>query len=360
MKFNHKKFFDGAKAKIDSTLTQQQVEGLEALLTSFESDPAWNDLRHIAYAYATICIETAWTFHPIKEYGKDSYFKKYDGRASLGNTQAGDGLRFKGRGFVQITGRRNYTKFGITDNPEAALEHSTAFKIMTVGMHKGVFTGKKLSDYINGSKCDYKGARRIINGQDRAGEIAGYARDFENILKDSAASSLEKPALQPTGVPPDDRNPADFLDTVTANGQPPIIPPTEVVEVDQISAAKDEPKKEDFITRMSNRFVAIPAMVLSAIGAAVTWATSAPLNLILVLVGVGALVAIIYMTTTSIRNAGKEKRENELKKIREAQAFEIQKLMLLAAADPNQNTVKITQPPPATEIPNSDASEASG
>jgi hypothetical protein len=49
-------------------------------------------------------------------------------------------------------------------------------------MRAGAFTGKKLSDYISASKCDYTNARRIINGVDRADLIAGYAAKFERIL----------------------------------------------------------------------------------------------------------------------------------------------------------------------------------
>ena len=50
----------------------------------------------------------------------------YEGRKDLGNTQAGDGARFKGRGHIQITGRANYEKYGkllgidLVNNPELA------------------------------------------------------------------------------------------------------------------------------------------------------------------------------------------------------------------------------------------------
>jgi hypothetical protein len=54
---------------------------------------------------------------------------------------------------------------------------------MTEGMRRGLFTGKKLSDYIDGDRCDYKNARRIINGLDKWELIQQYAQTLEPTLR---------------------------------------------------------------------------------------------------------------------------------------------------------------------------------
>ena len=67
MKFARKKFFDGFKKHFDSSLDQSQVDGVEFLLTSFEKEPLWKDVRHIAYALATVYHETAASMQPVEE-----------------------------------------------------------------------------------------------------------------------------------------------------------------------------------------------------------------------------------------------------------------------------------------------------
>lgn len=254
MRWARDQFFQGYRSAF-GRLTQDQVAGLDFLLTAFESDERWSDVRHIAYALATIRHETAHTYQPISERGSDAYLSKYwtnrTIRKSLGNTEPSDAQRYKGRGYVQITGRSNYTRFGIADNPEKALEAQTAFEIMTRGMREGLFTGKRLKDYINGDKADYVQARRIINRLDKAKEIAAYAREFEEILREAESPELiAKPPSNDKGVAVSDKPPEDVAGTP---------PPTPAAEV--------KASQPSLFTRLASLSVPAGAMAaLSAVG----------------------------------------------------------------------------------------------
>ena len=82
------------------------------------------------------CSHESGDWKYLRELGKDDYFAKYEGRASLGNTQPGDGLKFKGRGFIQITGRDIYTRAGqylkldLVNNPALAEDPAIAAKLV--------------------------------------------------------------------------------------------------------------------------------------------------------------------------------------------------------------------------------------
>jgi putative chitinase len=189
MKYHRSTFFESYRELFNPPrITQQQVDGIEVLLNFIEHDSALRDLRHIAYLLATIKHECAETFHPIAEFASG---EDYEGRLDLGNIHPGDGPRYKGRGYVQITGRANYRKFGrrfdieLEANPALALEPKFSYQIASEGMRQGVFTGRELSDFIHEEHCDYRNARRIINGLDKADRIKGHAETFENIFRAS-------------------------------------------------------------------------------------------------------------------------------------------------------------------------------
>ena len=179
-------FYQIVRARLDRTLTQAQVDGFEALLAA----SAGLDVTWRAYLLGTAWHETAGTMQPVHEYGSKAYLAKYDtGKlaAALGNTPEadGDGILYAGRGYVQLTGRANYAKAGaalgidLLGNPDMAMQADVAAKIALRGMTEGWFTGKAFRHYLPG---DYRGARRIINGLDKADTIAGYARAFETAL----------------------------------------------------------------------------------------------------------------------------------------------------------------------------------
>ena len=215
MLINRDKFFQGYRAAFGS-LNQSQVDGLDFLLDKLEQDTF--SLKQVAYILATIHHETGvrrngelQTFQPIKELRErsDSPRRANQDRYWL--------TGFYGRGLVQITWKKNYEKFGIADDTDKALDPETAYEIASRGMREGLFTGKKLSDYING-QADYRNARKIINGLDKADEIASKARKYESIL--STSQEPDKPEAVDKGLTTGDSGETE--------GTPPPAPAVEI------------------------------------------------------------------------------------------------------------------------------------
>jgi hypothetical protein len=90
---------------------------------------------------ATIAVETAYQFAPIHEFGGVDYLNRlYDKRTDLGNTPEadGDGARYAGRGYIQVTGKSNYEHYGkllgvdMVKDPDMALEPNCAAAILAL------------------------------------------------------------------------------------------------------------------------------------------------------------------------------------------------------------------------------------
>ena len=184
---NRTVFFDYIRqALFHGSLTQPQVDGLNALLDYAEArDPAL-DLRHTAYCLATAYHETAMTMQPIAEYGLGAGHE-------YGEPDPVTGECYYGRGFVQLTWKDNYAKqadkcgLPFVEQPDLVMGLRPAAQILYEGMLAGDFTGVSVGDYITADQCDYYNARRVVNGLDCAEQIAGYAGHFQEALVQATA-----------------------------------------------------------------------------------------------------------------------------------------------------------------------------
>lgn len=132
-----------------------------------------------AYILATAYWETARKMKPVVEaFWKSEAWRKANLRY----------YPWHGRGYVQLTWERNYEKaqaetgYPVHDDPSKALDSDAAAAILVRGSMEGWFTGKKIGDYIALNKSDFYNARRVINGKDKASEIAKLAKEYDDDL----------------------------------------------------------------------------------------------------------------------------------------------------------------------------------
>ena len=110
-------------------------------------------------AIATVAVETG-SFLPIPEFASG---EAYEGRADLGNTQPGDGPRYKGRGLIQLTGRANYQHYGqvlsveLVNQPDLALDHTVSARVFAQ-----YFQERGVANLARAA--NWEGVRRAVNG----------------------------------------------------------------------------------------------------------------------------------------------------------------------------------------------------
>ncbi len=138
---------------------------------------------------------------------------------NLGNTQPGDGPRFKGRGYIQLTGRWNYGHFGkkvgvdLISNPELAASPDVAAAIAVqfykdrvdrVAARRGDVAGatKGINPGLNGLKDRERRFKLYMEGQTPTGDVKGSSSSLQMPSPQSTPTSIQSSTQRPMiGVP---------------------------------------------------------------------------------------------------------------------------------------------------------------
>jgi putative chitinase len=249
---NNQQFFNSVKKSVfGGKLNQTQVDNLNAILDAGKGYP----LSHVAYALATARGEVGPNMDPVSEnlnYSKSAVGKNFGahrrqgvpiaklarnpkllantvyggewGAKNLGNTQDGDGWKYRGRGYPQVTGRANYEKLAaitgldLVNNPDLILSKSNAAKVtLFEAMDAGIYTGKAFRDYLpisgHASFRNFDDARRIINGRAKGDEkYAKWAVQFQDALV--AAGYIAKKSIPQIATEVADEKPKTWIEVL--------------------------------------------------------------------------------------------------------------------------------------------------
>lgn len=211
-------FYAAIRPMFGGTLSQRQVEGIDALLDAGRALP----IPHLAHVIAEVKHETGGGMYPVKEtvyqHSKDQnpsdaqVISRLNLALSRGQLPWVKAPYWRGgmfgRGQIQITHEDNYRKLSsivgvdLVKDQSRALEPAISAKIAVEGCARGIFRGIKLSDF-DGPKYRHAAARAIVNG-DGAKKLDGshltigaaIERDallFEKALETASHSASSTP-----------------------------------------------------------------------------------------------------------------------------------------------------------------------
>lgn len=147
----------GRKAEAQANIINSIGDSLASVLNTYEI----NTRLRVAHFLAQVAHESD-GFCTTEEYASGA---AYEGRQDLGNTQPGDGRRFKGRGLIQLTGRANYHTLGgklgvdLENNPEMAAEPKLSLRVACE-----YWKGRKINQPADGDDL-LECTRRVNGGQ---------------------------------------------------------------------------------------------------------------------------------------------------------------------------------------------------
>jgi predicted chitinase len=161
-------------------ITQQRLDNLPYIVQGIETSGIDN-MAQVAYILATVAHECS--FRCIEEIRARPNTAVWHMQEKYWHTG------YYGRGFCQLTWKKNYEKFQdlleipLVGEPALALDPTISAQILVKGMRDGLFSGKKLSDYITDTTRDFTRARRVVNGNFQADRVAAHAERLYTLLR---------------------------------------------------------------------------------------------------------------------------------------------------------------------------------
>lgn len=168
--------FNQAISKTFGVLSSLQSSAVLSILRAFDKYGD-GDMNKLAYIFATAWHEA--TLIPDRK-----EIRCRPGSVCYNQQELYWYTGFYGRGLSQLTHEYNYKAMGeifgidLVNNPDIALTPDVSAQILVYGMMNGTFTSAALGRYINDIKVDFINARRVVNGLDKASEIAEYANNI--------------------------------------------------------------------------------------------------------------------------------------------------------------------------------------